>query len=289
MATKTAAGKKKGLGMGLSALLGTEADNFSGDDEPHRILQIGIEFLKPSPHQPRRRFDQDELESLSQSIAEKGILQPLVVRALDHDAGTYEIIAGERRWRAAQMVGLTEVPSIVHDLNDRAVIEVALIENIQREDLSALEEAEAYQRLIDLHGHTQDAVARAVGKSRSHIANTMRLLSLSADIQDLLLQGKLSAGHARALLASPTPREHAHLIIANDLNVREAELLVKKPAQTKKQSQKRQADPNIADMEFQIAQRLGLSVSIQQKRNGGTLTIRYREADQLNALLNRLG
>ncbi len=289
MTAKNAMQKKRGLGMGLSALLGTDAENFNQTPVDRRMLNLPIECLKPSPHQPRRHFDETELAALAQSITEKGILQPLVVRSLDAAMGYYEIIAGERRWRAAQQAGLAELPAIIRELGDREVLEVALIENIQREDLSPLEEAHAYERLIQTHGHTQEAVALAVGKSRSHIANTLRLLSLPEEIQGFLRDGRLTAGHARALLASPMPLQHAEMVVAGGLNVRETEALVKRALTSKPERHARLPDPNITDLETRMSHRLGLPVTIRLGSKGGTLNIRYSDADQLHALLDRLG
>ncbi|MEO1017420.1 MAG: ParB/RepB/Spo0J family partition protein [Pseudomonadota bacterium] len=289
MTTKAQSSKKRGLGMGLSALLGADAENYKQAPTDGRILNIPIECLKPSPLQPRRHFDKDELTALAQSIAQKGMLQPLVVRPINSALGTYEIIAGERRWRAAQEAGLAELPATPRDLDDREVIEVALIENIQRQSLSPLEEADAYHRLIETHGHTQEAVAQAVGKSRSHIANTLRLRSLPEEIVNLLGNGSLSAGHARALLSSETPLEHAQLILSGDLSVRATESLVKRACTIRTSKPQKPVDPNVTDLETRVSAHLGLPVAIKPRGKGGILNIRYTNTDQLNALLDRLG
>lgn len=288
MSAKTQNIKKKGLGMGLSALLGADAENFKQTPVDGRVLNVPVECLKPSPHQPRRHFDEEELTALSESIAQKGVLQPLVVRPINPTLGTYEIIAGERRWRAAQLAGLAELPAIARELGDREVLEVALIENIQREDLSPLEEADAYCRLIEAHGHTQENVAQAVGKSRSHIANTMRLLGLPEDVLQFLRNGQISAGHARALLASATPLEHAKLVVAGELTVRQTEALVRRAASERPVRTTASVDPNITELESRISARLGLSVAIRPGRKGGTLNIRYSSPEQLDALMDRL-
>ena len=202
---KDAAPRRRGLGMGLSALLGGDAGRGAGRRRPERPRTVPIEFLRPCPLQPRRQFAADELEALADSIRHRGVIQPLLVRRASTSGDFYEIVAGERRWRAAQIAGVHELPVIVHELSDRDALEVALLENVQRQDLSPLEEAEGYRRLIDDYGHTQEELAGALGKSRSHIANLLRLLGLPAAVRALLEQGALSAGHARALLGGARP------------------------------------------------------------------------------------
>ena len=249
--------KRRGLGMGLSALLGGDFD----DAEPEAAGQtqrVPIAFLSPSLLQPRRHFDEAELKALADSIRAKGVLQPLVVRPKEGAAG-YEIIAGERRWRAAQLAELHDLPVVVHKLSDRDVLEVALIENLQRADLSPIEEAEAYQRLIDDYGHTQEVVSTIIGKSRSHIANTLRLLKLPADVRNMVLDGRLSAGHARALLGAEDASGLARAIVERGLSVREVESLVAagRMVAPKARASRRERDPNIVAFEQRLVEQLG--------------------------------
>lgn len=282
--------KRRGLGMGLSALLGAEAPS-DLDSQAMPVRMIPIAFLKPSPLQPRRRFSADELETLASSIQAKGILQPLVVRSthtMDHG---FEIIAGERRWRAAQQAGLHEVPAVIQELDDKSVLEVALIENLQREDLSAIEEAEAFQHLMNDFDYTQEQVSEIVGKSRSHIANTLRLLKLPEAVRDMVLEDRLSAGHARALLASSEPERLAEFTLAKGLSVRELEALVATGKAVDGLGRKRvvpEKDPDIVSCEQRLASTLGLKVDIKPSRKGGAMTIRYTSGDQLDLLLQRL-
>lgn len=276
--------------MGLSALLGTDtADEFR--PQPQSVRTIPLAFLTPSRFQPRRHFDDGELQNLADSIKTNGILQPLVVRAthaIDHN---YEIIAGERRWRAAQLAGLHDVPVVVRELDDRSALEIALIENLQREDLNAVEEAEAFQRLMDEYGHTQEKVGTIVGKSRSHVANTLRLLKLPKNVRTMVLDNRLSAGHARALLTSKDPEKLAEFVLAKTLSVRELEALVAAGQAVDKvggRKPKPEKDPDLLACERRVAGKLGLKVDIKPSRRGGAMTIRYSSADQLDLLLERL-
>jgi ParB family chromosome partitioning protein len=253
------------------------------------MRQVPIEAIRPSAFQPRRHFADAELDELAQSIREKGVLQPLLVRPLgeaDEDA-SFELIAGERRWRAAQRAGLHEIPVLLRALNDVEVLEIALVENLQREDLSALEEAEAYTRLMREFGRSQAALAEAVGKSRSHVANTIRLLSLPKSVRNLLESGVLSPGHARALLALPDPAPAAEEVVSRGLNVRATEALVRRrvsrPATATPAPQPR--DPNTAALEWELTDALGLKVMIANKAGGGTVTIEYSDLDQLDRVL----
>ena len=278
--------KKRGLGMGLSALLGNDAP-----DPAFRPLaqSVPIEFLSVSSLQPRRHFDEDELETLAESLRAYGVLQPLLVRPRPGSAPGYEIVAGERRWRAAQRAGLHELPVVVRDLGDRDVLEIALVENLQREDLTPIEEARAYQRLIDEFGRTQEEIAREIGRSRPHIANTLRLLKLPEMVRRMLEDGRLSAGHARALLAADDPVALAQAVVERGLNVRDTEAVV----QTGKlvQRQARGAvprDPDLEAFESRLASSLGLTCRLAPKAKGGTLTIRYSSLDQLDRLASRL-
>jgi ParB family chromosome partitioning protein len=283
------AGRRRGLGMGLSALLGGGAEAL-GSGEVETPRSVPIEFLRPSPLQPRRRFADEDLEALAESVRAKGVLQPLLVRPAPGHGDYYEIIAGERRWRAAQMAGLHELPIVVYRLSDRDTLEVALLENVQRQDLSPLEEAEGYRRLIDEFGHTQEVLGRALGKSRSHIANLLRLLALPDAVRALLEAGELSAGHARALLGAREPAVLARLVVSRGLNVRQTEALVRAdnapPARGARPSAQ---DADTRALERELSARLGLSVRLRRKGTGGTLSIAYRSLDQLDDLLARLG
>lgn len=281
---------RRGLGMGLSALLGNAGESYTGDTPPAGGQRVPIEFLRPSNLQPRRRFDEAELEALAQSIRERGVLQPLLVRPVEGGAAAYEIVAGERRWRAAQRAGEHEVPVVVRALSDRETLEVALIENLQRADLTPLDEAYAYRRLMNEFAHTQEVLAEAVGKSRSHVANTMRLLSLPPAVLELLEDGRLSAGHARALLGSPAAEALARLVIERGLSVRETEALVRRQDKVRGPGGPASApsDPNVQELSRQLTSRLGLEVGIRTRGKGGTLVIRYSDLNQLDGLIKRL-
>ena len=227
--------KKRGLGRGLSALMADVQDDKTetntGQTKPDRL--IPIEKIFPNPDQPRRHFDKDALEDLAASIAEKGIIQPLILRENPKGDGTYEIVAGERRWRASQQAKLHEVPAIIRDFDDTEVLEIAIIENIQRADLNPLEEAQAYSQLMEKFGHTQEVLSRSLGKSRSHIANSVRLLTLPSDVQAFVKDGKLSAGHARALITSDDPIGLAKIAAQKGLSVRDVEKLAKQSSAEK--------------------------------------------------------
>jgi ParB family chromosome partitioning protein len=276
--------------MGLSVLLGTADETYTGEGSPAGGQRVPIEFLRPSSLQPRRRFDEAELEALAQSIRERGVLQPLLVRPVDGGIAAYEIVAGERRWRAAQRAGQHEVPVVVRALSDRETLELALIENLQRADLSPLDEAHAYRRLLSEFAHTQEELAEAVGKSRSHVANILRLLGLPTSVQEMLEDGRLSAGHARALLGSLDAEASARLVIERGLSVRETEALVR--ASSKGQRPPGRAmtapDPNMQELSRQLTSRLGLEVGIRARGKGGMLVIRYSDMDQLDGLIRRL-
>jgi ParB family transcriptional regulator, chromosome partitioning protein len=279
---------RRGLGMGLSALLGGIGDGVAeaGPETPRRVP---IEFLHPSPLQPRRRFDEAELEALARSIGDRGVLQPLLARPSSRGAPGYEIVAGERRWRAAQRAGLHEVPVVVRELSDQETLELALIENLQRTDLSPLDEAHAYRRLTEEFGHTQDALAQAVGKSRSHVANTVRLLSLPAAVHELLDDGRLSAGHARALIGCAGAEMLARLVVERGLNVRETEALARREgSQPTSTRRPRDMDPNAAELARRLTTKLGLEVELRPRAQGGSITIRYHDLAQLDALVRRI-
>jgi ParB family transcriptional regulator, chromosome partitioning protein len=277
--------RRRQLGRGLAALFG-EAE---GEAVAEQAMQrrVPIELIRPGAFQPRRRFAEDELDALAQSIREKGILQALLVRPIDGEEAAFELVAGERRWRAAQRVGMHEVPVIVRPLADSEALEIALVENLQREDLSALEEAEAYSRLMEEFGRTQGALAEAVGKSRSHVANTLRLLSLPAPVRHRLDQGELSAGHARALLPAADPITLAAEVVRRGLNVRATEKLVQRRSETP-QPKRRLRDADTAALERELSDRLGLRVTLQSKKRGGSLTLYYASLDQLDQVLSRL-
>lgn len=274
--------RKRGLGMGLSALLG------AADLAAEGARTVPIEYLRPSSVQPRRHFGEDELAALTESIRAKGVMQPLLVRRAPAADDRYEIIAGERRWRAAQMAGCHELPVVVYALSDREALEVALLENVQRQDLTPLEEAEGYRRLLDEFGHTQDELARIVGKSRSHLANLLRLLDLPAPLRAMLENGQLSAGHARALLGARDPGPLAREVVARGLNVRQTEALVRNERQSIKLAGPKQRDADTLALERDLASRLGLPVRLQPRANGGTLSIGYRSLEQLDDLIRRL-
>jgi ParB family chromosome partitioning protein len=284
----------RGLGRGLSALFGDdEAPVPTAPQKEDNLRTLPVEQLRPSRFQPRRHFDAESLAALTESVREKGILQPILVRRDPADPNRYEILAGERRWRAAQAAQLHEIPVILRDIDDRGASEIALIENIQRQDLNAIEEGEGYRRLIDEFGHTQEELGRALGKSRSHIANTMRLLALPEEVRAMVVDGKLSAGHARAILTSVNPLALAQLVINDGLNVRQIEAALRDekrvsesgPAKVAKVKTK---DANVAALEKELAQLFGLKVTIEGEGEAGSLTIHYRTLDQLDDVLKKL-
>ncbi len=278
---------KRGLGMGLAALLGEAAGPLEESEQGAR--KVPLECLTPSPLQPRRRFPEKELELLAASLREHGVLQPLVVRPTAGAGSEFEIVAGERRWRAAQRAGIHELPVVVRRLSDRQVLELALVENLQREDLGPLEEADAYRRLIEDFGHTQEEVAAAVGKSRSHVANMLRLLQLPARVRQWLEEGRLSAGHARALLSAEDPEGLARQVMAEGWSVRQTEEKVRAAASARPRRRRTLLpDPDIEATARCFSDMLGLEVSIRPRGNGGTLTIRYSDLRQLEELRARL-
>jgi ParB family transcriptional regulator, chromosome partitioning protein len=275
--------RRQPLGRGLAALFG-EREAQPGDGNGG-ARELAIELIRPGAYQPRRRFDEAELDALAQSVREKGVLQPLLVRPIDEASTAFELIAGERRWRAAQRAGLHLVPVLVRVLSDVEALEIALIENLQREDLTAIEEAEAYRRLIDDFGRTQADLAGALGKSRSHVANTLRLLGLPEIVRRRLEEGALSAGHARALLAADDPAALAAEIIRRGLNVRVTEQLVKRRAVPRRTARREARDADTLALERDMTETLGLRVTIAGKARGGALTVHYSNLDQLDRLL----
>lgn len=282
--------RSRGLGKGLSALLGetdTPAEGpYQGTGRP-----VPIERLRPNRFQPRDHFDDAAIGDLVSSIRENGIIQPILVRPIEGETDQFEIVAGERRWRAAQKAQLHEVPIVIRTLTDSQALEVALVENVQREDLSSIEEAKGYQQLMDYFGHTQADIAAGVGKSRSHVANTLRLLGLPESVQRLLAEGKLSAGHARALITADEPEALARQIVSEGLSVRQAEDLAKvgTEAKRKKTSAIKPKDADTLALQEALSGRLGLKVSIDHASSrGGKLTIRYQTLEQLDELIARL-
>lgn len=284
--------ERKGLGRGLSSLL---ADvNLASETEAGKTVDrssatlLPIESIVPNPDQPRRNFDRAALEELAASIRAKGIIQPIVVRPMPD--GTFQIVAGERRWRAAQLAMLHVVPSVVKSFTDDEVLEIAIIENIQRQELSAIEEAAAFRQLMDRFGHTQEQLSEALGKSRSHVANTLRLLNLPQSVQDMVRNGKLTAGHARALLGAPDPHAAALEVIGKGLSVRGAEELAKRISprhnQSTKPNRSQEKDADTLAIERDLSANLGMSVSISHENSGegGRIQITYRTLDQLDRI-----
>ncbi len=278
---------KKGLGRGLSSLMGDAKDVSIQTESSSQEKKISIVNLKPSPSQPRRLFDKNSINELAESIKSKGLVQPILVRPSPSETGTYEIIAGERRWRAAQIAQLHEVPAVVRQLDDVEALEIAIIENVQRSDLSPIEEAAGYKRLIENHGHTQEALSEIVGKSRSHIANIIRLLGLPQSIQDMISEGKISSGHARAIMNSAFPEQLAEKIVNENLSVRDAEKLSKSGKNSSKKIKLK--DPDTIDLENSLSAKLGLNVNIDHKgKKGGSIKITYKSLDQLELVTKKL-
>jgi len=281
---------RRGLGRGLSALLDEVDPALAAATPGGGVQETPLDLIQPNPDQPRRSFSDEELASLAESIKIQGILQPLLVRPAPHAPGRFEIVAGERRWRAARKAGLAAAPTLVRELDDREVLEIGIVENVQREDLNPLDEANAYRTLIEKFGHTQVAVAGAVGKSRSHIANAMRLLQLPATVQDHLQSGRLTAGHARAIAAAEDPAALAEQILAGGLNVREAETLARqdkgRPAKASKRALPK--DTDTLALENDLAEVLGMWVEIADRGGVGELKIRYETLEQLDDLCRRL-
>jgi ParB family transcriptional regulator, chromosome partitioning protein len=294
--------ERKGLGRGLSALLAdinpettdaAPAAEVAAPAAQGGVARVAVELLRPNPDQPRRRFAEADLDELAASLREKGVLQPLIVRPHPETAGHYEIVAGERRWRAAQRAQLHELPVIVREFTDTEVLEVAIIENVQRADLNPLEEAQGYRQLMDRFGHTQEKLAEALGKSRSHIANLLRLLTLPEPVLELLRGGRLTAGHARAVITAADPLALARVVVERDLSVRQTEALARQaaaPARSRPAGAAPAKDADTRALEQDLAAALGLPVSIEHKAGGraGELRIRYRSLEELDGLCQLL-
>jgi ParB family chromosome partitioning protein len=280
---------RRGLGRGLSALLGEGEPGPPGAAAGARDLPI--ELIHPNPGQPRTEFREAELEELAGSIRSKGVLQPILVRPAPERPGEYQIVAGERRWRAAQRARLHEVPVIVREFTDSETLEVALLENIQRRDLNAVEEAEAYKRLMVEFGHTQEALGQLVHKSRSHVANLLRLLDLPETVRALVATGELTMGHARALVTALDPEALAKDVVARGLSVRDTEKLAKfgKPGRERQPKlEYKGASADIDALERQLGDMLGLKVQIAHRPDGGTVSLQYSSLDQLDMICQRL-
>ena len=283
--------ERRRLGRGLAALLGDMAEPEAiPAGERTGAKRVPIELVHPNPRNPRRHFKEDDLADLAQSIREKGVVQPILVRPAKGQANHYEIIAGERRWRASQRAGQHEIPVVVQDVSDKEALELAIIENVQRADLNPLEEAFGYEQLISEFGYTQQDLGQVIGKSRSHVANTLRLLKLPEGIKDHLREGRLTAGHARALVTATDPEGLAERIVRDGLTVRDAEALAQAPAEAPKVVKlAKEKDADTLALEKALSDALGLVVTIDHKATGGgDLRIRYRTLEQLDDLCRRL-
>jgi ParB family chromosome partitioning protein len=285
--------RQRGLGKGLAVLLGEVPEIPNAQKKEHGYKLLPIQDIVTCKSQPRKNFDLQELESLAKSIKTQGIVLPLIVRSKspEEENEVYEIIAGERRWRAAQIAGLHEVPVIIRQLDDKAAMEVALVENLQRENLDPLEESAAYERLVKEYGNTHDEIGASVGKSRSYVANTLRLMGLTDSIKTLLVNGKITVGHARALLGVENPDQLADIIVRRKLNVRQTEALVQKEKEKtngKYHNRKTWKDPNIASIEKDITNKCGLKVRISSKGESGSVVFEYKSLEQLEDLLKML-
>ncbi|MDB5616406.1 ParB/RepB/Spo0J family partition protein [Tardiphaga sp.] len=283
------------LGRGLASLIGDVGGEAAHVDRPRAQRKVPIEFLKANPHNPRRTFSDAELGELAASIKQHGVIQPIVVRAVKGTHDRFEIIAGERRWRASQIAGLHEVPIVPIEVSDADAMEIAIIENVQREDLNAIEEALGYHALATAFKRSQEDIAKTVGKSRSHVANMMRLTKLPEDVQALISSGELSNGHARALISLPDPSAAAKRIIAEGLNVRQTEALAHEEGVPERAPQKPRAaagkvakDADTVALEKRVSDALGLKVSVEHRDPGGVVQIKYRDLDQLDEIIRKL-
>ncbi|MDB2369356.1 ParB/RepB/Spo0J family partition protein [Planktomarina temperata] len=287
--------RQRGLGRGLSALMADIEPAVGGSgpigSDRRNDMLVPIENINPNPDQPRRHFDVDDLNDLAGSIRSKGIIQPLVVRAHPGKTGEYEIVAGERRWRASQLAQLHELPVVVREFSDQDVLEIAIIENIQRADLNPIEEAIGYRQLMDKFGHTQEQMAEALGKSRPHIANVLRLLALPEDVQSLVVNGSLSSGHARALITAPNASDLARVVVARGLSVRQTEKLVKEPKTSGKErvsKSVKDADTRALEGDLSAALEMVVSITHNPGQEGGSITVRYKNLEQLDELCRHL-
>jgi ParB family transcriptional regulator, chromosome partitioning protein len=281
------------LGRGLASLIGDVGGEAAHVERPRSQRKVPIEFLKPNPRNPRRTFTEAELGELADSIKQHGLIQPIVVRPVKGSQDRFEIIAGERRWRASQAAGLHEVPIVPLDVSDSDALELAIIENVQREDLNPMEEAQGYHALAEEFKRSQEEIAKDVGKSRSHVANMMRLMKLPAEVQALITQGALSAGHARALIGVPDPLAAAMRIVAEGLNVRQAEALAHEEGVPERKPQKARSggktkDPDTIALEKRVSDALGLAVTVNHRDPGGSVQISYRNLEQLDEVMRRL-
>lgn len=285
-------GSKKRLGRGLAALLGDVETEDGAVARARSQRRLPIEFLRGNPRNPRRNFDEENLAELVASVREKGIVQPIVVRPIGEENNVFEIIAGERRWRAAQRAGLHEVPVVVLEVSDREALELAIIENVQRADLNPLEEAMGYDRLAEEFSYSQADLAKVIGKSRSHVANTMRLLKLPETVKAYLADGRLTAGHARALITRDDAEDLARRIVDGGLSVREVEVLTQEPAESggpnKPARHRPEKDADTKALEKSLSDALGLAVTVDHKDSGGTVQIRYKSLEQLDDISRRL-
>lgn len=291
--------ERKNLGKGLDALLGDDVavlnDVVADGTTPTATgspLMVDINTVQPNPNQPRKRFDDSAIDELVASIGDKGIVQPLIVRQSPTDSGIYEIVAGERRYRAATRCQLTQVPVIIKEISDKDVLEIALIENIHRQDLTPMEEAEGYQRLMDEFSYTQEQLATLLGKSRSNIANQLRLMTLPEDVKSMVDDGHLSAGHARCLVGSEQAVEIANIIVRDDLSVRQTEALVKSHKDGEKAPKKQKLTPakdaDIMQLESALQEKLGVKVAIKNQQGKGSITLHYKDLQQLDTLMQAL-
>ena len=288
---------RKALGRGLNALFSDSSTHRfeSEDTTAEELLDIDIDLIDPNPEQPRTNFNSAKMQELASSIRANGVVQPILLRRLP-EGGRYQLIAGERRWRAAQRARLHAIPAIVREIDDSTSAEIALIENVQRQDLNAIEEAEGYKQLIDRYGHKQDEVAKLVHKSRSHVANLLRLLELPSGVKEMLLRGDISMGHARAIATSEDPENLAREIADKGLSVRQAEVLAKqrKPgagtsiARASARRERQAADADLAALERQLGDLLGLKVKVASDGNRGAVTLHYSSLDQLDMICQRL-
>ncbi|MEB3701443.1 ParB/RepB/Spo0J family partition protein [Candidatus Bealeia paramacronuclearis] len=283
--------KKRVLGRGLAALLGPENEDTSFAEDTPRLTptnEVSLQEIVPCPDQPRKFFDEDEIIQLAASIKSRGVLQPILVRKHPTIAAQYEIIAGERRYRAAKIAGLTQIPVVVKDITDSERLEIALLENIQRQDLNAIEEAEGYQQLMEKYNYTQENLSEIIGKSRSHIANTLRLLKLPTEAKQLLIDGKITAGHARAILAAENPEDLTEKIVTEGLSVRAAETEMKpntKPRPGTNSDTHRNED--LIALESYLSTLLGHTTELKSRGTGGEIKIYYRDAQDLDALIQK--